>query len=92
MDFGHQLNRASLVAVLEAGLIDADTAKRIATALLQIEAEFAGQYASIVLFIRDYPTLEKRLVELAGSNASLLHLGRSRQDMLSTWSVEYDTN
>ncbi|KAF2093446.1 fumarate lyase [Rhizodiscina lignyota] len=83
MEFGHQLNRASLIAVKEAGLIDAETAQRIASSLAKIEAEFAGRYTSIVLFVRDYPALENRLVELAGSNASLLHLGRSRQDMIS---------
>lgn len=83
-EFGHLLNRASLVSVFEAGLVDAETARRIGRALMQLEVEFAGQYANIVTFIRDYPALEKRLVQLAGPNASLLHLGRSRQDMIST--------
>jgi argininosuccinate lyase len=75
MQFGHQLNRASLVAVHDAGLIDEQTARRIANALTKIEEELSGRYVSIVLFVRDYPTLEQRLVELAGANASLLHLG-----------------
>ncbi|TCC50336.1 argininosuccinate lyase [Kribbella pittospori] len=75
--FSSDLNRASLVAVHAAGLVDAVQAGRLAGAIDRV----AGEQRPDVW--TDYLEVEARLVELVGDDASLIHLGRSRQDMFS---------
>ena len=71
-------NMASLAMLTEEGLIDAALAGRIASGMSQILHEQALPNAPRW---RNYKPFEARLVELAGVEATNLHLGRSRQDL-----------
>jgi argininosuccinate lyase len=76
-----EMNMASLVMLHEAGLVSTQLAGRIAEAtrtLIEREA-LPGAARS-----QDYLDFERDLLALAGPEASWLHVGRSRQDMLST--------
>jgi len=77
----HQANQASLVELLEAGLLDGGTAGRIAETLQRVALEQATPGAPRW---SNYLDLERRLTELAGPEASRLHTGRSRQDLNET--------
>jgi argininosuccinate lyase len=75
------MNMASLVMLHEGGLIPADLAARIAAGtrtLIDREA-LPGARRS-----HDYLDFERELLAIVGPEASWLHIGRSRQDMLST--------
>ncbi|MBB5788743.1 lyase family protein [Jiangella mangrovi] len=75
--FGLDMNRAALVVVHEAGLVEDGVAAGLARAIDLLAAEpYAGEWV-------DYLEFESRLAELVGGDASLIHLGRSRQDMFS---------
>src|SRR5919199_6471479 len=76
-----QMNRASLVMLHEAGLVSGELASRIALATQQLieREERPGARRS-----QDYLDFERDLLAAVGPEASWLHVGRSRQDMLST--------
>jgi len=75
------MNKASLVMLHEGGIVPRELASRIAAATQQlIERESRpGARRS-----HDYLDFERELLAAAGPEASWLHVGRSRQDMLST--------
>jgi argininosuccinate lyase len=75
------MNRASLVSLAQDGVVSADLAMRIASATRDIDAREARPAARRS---QDYLDFERQLLEAAGAEASWLHVGRSRQDMLST--------
>ncbi len=76
------INEASLVMLREETLLPAALAREIARATAQIATEQreAGAERSA-----NYLVFERRLLELAGPEASRLHIGRSRQDIGSTY-------
>jgi argininosuccinate lyase len=76
-----EINKASTVINSEEGLLDPALAPRIATGLNQVLRagdQPGGKRPSLVI------TFEPLLIEAAGVEATLLHAGRSSQDMLST--------
>ena len=76
-----QINKASLVALAEAGVLSEDVARRIAAgvlALIEQDRPLPPQRSA------DYLDYEPRLVAVVGPDASRLHSGRSRQDISST--------
>lgn len=77
----NQMNRASLIMLTEEGIIDSATAASIAKAQLraeQIQAEPGRER------LTDIMPLERLLIEACGEKATLIHTGRSRQDMFTT--------
>jgi argininosuccinate lyase len=76
-----QMNRASLVMLREGGIVSSELAARIAAATQRLidREELPGARRS-----HDYLDFERDLLAAAGPEASWLHVGRSRQDMLST--------
>ncbi|MDX1481197.1 MAG: argininosuccinate lyase [Woeseiaceae bacterium] len=81
-DYLAEINRASLVMLVEQGLVPADLAHRIADAIGRVVEEQGMPGAARSA---NYLDFEARLVELAGPEASRLHTGRSRQDIGSTY-------
>jgi len=77
----NRINRASLVMLVEQGILDAATAKTIAHAHLAAEEKQKEAGAPV---IRDIMPLEKLLIEQCGQLATLIHTGRSRQDIFAT--------
>ena len=77
-----EINRASLVMLVEEGLVTPKLARKIARGVDKVIDEQArpGSARSA-----NYLNFEARLLEIAGSEASRLHTGRSRQDMGSTY-------
>ena len=76
-----QINKASAVINTDEGLLDRAAAPRIAAGLQAVLAAGARPGAprpSLVI------TFEPLLIEAAGVEATLLHAGRSSQDMLAT--------
>jgi argininosuccinate lyase len=75
------MNKASLIMLHEAGIISDDLAATIGKAVHElIEREsHPGSRRS-----HDYLDFERDLIGLAGPESSWLHVGRSRQDMMST--------
>ncbi|TPG60328.1 argininosuccinate lyase [Roseomonas nepalensis] len=76
-----EINKASAVINSEEGLLDPALAPRIAAGLnrvLQAGDRPGGPRPSLVI------TFEPLLIEAAGVEATLLHAGRSSQDMLAT--------
>ena len=76
-----EINKASLVINTSEGLLDPTIAPRIAKgleAVLKAGDEPNGKRPGLVI------TFEPLLIEAAGVEATLLHAGRSSQDMLST--------
>ncbi|HET6318775.1 MAG TPA: lyase family protein, partial [Chloroflexota bacterium] len=75
------MNKASLVMLLEERIISEDLATRIGRAVANIidRENQPGARRS-----QDYLDFERELLAAAGAEASWLHVGRSRQDMLST--------
>jgi argininosuccinate lyase len=75
-----RMNKASLVTLHDAGIVSTDLAARIAAATQQLirREELSGAARS-----HDYLDFERDLLAMAGPEASWLHVGRSRQDMLS---------
>ena len=73
-----EANKASLVMLLEQGLVDRGQAEKIAAAMMQLHSEQEDEGARRTA---NYLAYEKRLIELADEEAANLHLGRSRQDL-----------
>lgn len=76
-----QINRASAVANSESGLLEKPLAADICRALLALDAEAAQPGAARPDL---YITFEPQLLERCGMRASVLHVGRSSQDILAT--------
>ncbi|MGZ5772956.1 lyase family protein [Ramlibacter sp.] len=79
--FLDQINKASVIALAEAGILSPDVARRIASgilALIEQDRSLPPQRSA------DYLDYEPRLVAVVGPDASRLHSGRSRQDISST--------
>ncbi|TDZ48318.1 Argininosuccinate lyase [Colletotrichum trifolii] len=79
-----QINKASAAINTNAGLLDRQVAQRIARGLQTMLDSAKGPNAprpSLVI------TFEPLLIEAAGVEATLLHAGRSSQDMLTTAST-----
>jgi argininosuccinate lyase len=76
-----QMNRASLVVLHESGIVSTELASKIAAATQQLidRESLPGARRS-----HDYLDYERDLLAAVGPEASWLHVGRSRQDMLST--------
>ncbi len=77
----NRLNRASLVMLAEEGIVGSGAAARIARAQKLAEARQAEPGAPR---LSDIMPLEKMLIESCGEEATLIHTGRSRQDMFTT--------
>ena len=77
----NRINRASLVMLAEQGILDKDTAHTIACAHREAELEQAAPGAKP---IEDIMPLEKMLIARCGQKATLIHTGRSRQDIFAT--------
>lgn len=76
-----EINKASAVINTDEGLLDRAVAPRIAAGLrtvLQAGEQPGGKRPTLVI------TFEPLLIEAAGVEATLLHAGRSSQDMLAT--------
>lgn len=76
-----QINKASVVALAEAGILAPAMAGRIAAgvlALIEADRQAAPHWSA------DYLDYEPRLVAIVGADASRLHCGRSRQDISAT--------
>ncbi|WP_177142916.1 argininosuccinate lyase [Variovorax sp. YR216] len=81
VEYLDQINKASIVALAEAGIVSEDVASRIAAGILAlIRSERAGprQWSA------DYLDYEPKLLAIVGADASRLHCGRSRQDISAT--------
>ena len=80
-DWLQLINRASIVANVEAGLLDTENARKLAAALddMRREGEKPGAKRAEL-----YITFEPELLRRAGMAASVLHVGRSSQDILAT--------
>ena len=74
-------NEASLVMLSEQSLLPKDLARDIGRGIVRIEKEQAEPGARRWT---NYLDFEKRLIDLAGPEASRLHTGRSRQDLHET--------
>ncbi len=76
-----RMNKASLVALVEGGIVARELAAKIASATQQLidRESLPGARRS-----HDYLDFERDLLAAVGPEASWLHVGRSRQDMLST--------
>jgi argininosuccinate lyase len=77
-----QINKASLVMLVEQRLVPEDLARTIARGIEQVDLE---QRETASKRSSNYLDFEARLVEIAGPEASRLHTGRSRQDIGSTY-------
>ena len=75
------MNKASLVSLTEEGILPPELAARIGQAIREIvdRESTPGARRS-----QDYLDFERELIALVGPEASWLHVGRSRQDMLTT--------
>lgn len=77
----HRINKASAVALAEAGVLSVTQATHVACGLLKlIEQDQHGPCQTSA----DYLEYEARLSALIGTDASRLHCGRSRQDIAAT--------
>lgn len=80
-DWLQMINRACVVANVESGLLEKPLARRIVKALDEMrEAARRPGAARPNLYI----TFEPEMLKLAGMEASVLHVGRSSQDILAT--------
>lgn len=77
----NRINRASLVMLAEEGILSRDDARTIAKAQLSAEAKQAEPGAEP---LTDIMPLEKMLIAECGQKATLIHTGRSRQDIFAT--------
>ncbi|CAM3633963.1 argininosuccinate lyase [Bordetella sputigena] len=76
-----QFNKASIVMTTEAGIVPPDIAQKTARAVAQVIAEGdkpGGKRPG------DYLQLEPLITKIAGPDATRMHSGRSRQDILAT--------
>jgi argininosuccinate lyase len=77
----NEQNKASLIMLVDEGIITRDLAKTIAGALTQVIADGARPGAARS---RDYLVVEADLIKIGGPEVSRLHSGRSRQDLGQT--------
>lgn len=77
----NRINRASLVMLSEVGIVSPKEARIIAQAQMAAEAQQAVPGAEP---LSDIMPLEKLLVAQCGQMATLIHTGRSRQDIFAT--------
>lgn len=80
-----EMNKASLVMTVEQGIVPKDLGKKIAVAVDQVIRD--GETPGTDAYRRrpgDYLQLEPYIVRLAGPDATRMHSGRSRQDILAT--------
>jgi argininosuccinate lyase len=80
VEFLHDINKASLLMLEEAGILQGSIASRIAAGIRQVIAEEVASPP----WSADYLDYEPKLIAAAGPEASRLHAGRSRQDISST--------
>lgn len=80
-DWLQLINRASVVANVEAGLLDRENARKLADALNDMRSEREKPGAGRAEL---YIAFEPELLRRAGMAASILHVGRSSQDILAT--------
>lgn len=80
-DWLQLINRASIVSNIEAGLLDRENGRRLAQALdiMREEAKQPGAKRAEL-----YITFEPEMLKRAGLAASIVHVGRSSQDILAT--------
>lgn len=80
-DWLQLINRASIVSNIEAGLLDRENGRKLAEALdiMREEAKQPGAKRAEL-----YITFEPEMLERAGLAASIVHVGRSSQDILAT--------
>lgn len=74
------INRASLVMLSEKKILDPETVRLLAEAEKYAESQLGNQQDAI----EDIMPLEKLLIDKAGQKATLIHTGRSRQDIFAT--------
>lgn len=75
------INRASLVMLSEQKILPPETVRRIARAQKKAEEKFTRPGEPP---LSDIMPLEKALIEQCGQEATLIHTGRSRQDIFAT--------
>ncbi len=75
------MNKASLVMLREGGIVSTELANTIAHATNQL---IVRESAPGARRSHDYLDFERELLAVTGPQGSWLHVGRSRQDMLST--------
>lgn len=76
-----EINRASLVMTVETGIVPRPLGKTIAKALDQVAADAATSGAKRP---DDYLKIEPLITAIAGPDATRMHAGRSRQDIIPT--------
>ena len=76
-----EMNKASIIMLSETGIVPKPLAAKIAKGISQVIAEGDQPGAKRS---GDYMLVEARLTEIVGPDASRVHSGRSRHDMLST--------
>jgi argininosuccinate lyase len=76
-----EIDAASLVMVAEGGLADPDDASAAARAILAVRADAGTLGAPRPA---DYLDIQRLLRAQAGAAADVIHIGRSRQDILAT--------
>lgn len=80
-----EINWASLSMLASTGILDGDVCARLASAMHKTDADADAAAQGVASpASADYLEHEERLEALAGPDASLLHLGRSRQDIAAT--------
>lgn len=77
LKFLAQINKASIVMLAGTGIVPMHVAAQIAAGVLAIDDDPHAPQSG------DYLEYEKRLVAAVGQQASLVHAGRSRQDIAS---------
>lgn len=82
-DFAHlvEINKASIVMLVEQELVPQDLANEIADGISEIDVEQEGSGSDRS---SNYLDFEARLLEISSAEASRLHTGRSRQGIGST--------
>jgi argininosuccinate lyase len=81
VEFLDEVNAASLVMLVDTGILPREVGVRIARAVSELRAR---DLAAPARTTADYLDYEPRLLEIGGAEASRLHTGRSRQDLAST--------
>lgn len=76
-----QINKASIVALADAGVVSPEIARRIAAGILALIQDERGRPRQ---WSADYLDYEPRLLAAVGPDGSRLHCGRSRQDISAT--------
>ena len=77
-----QINKASAVINVDEGLLDRDKAPQIAAGIVKVMADGDLPGAARPFRVVEFEPL---LIRAAGQEASLLHAGRSSQDMFATY-------